>query len=53
MDISRRSFVGGALAFGAWGAAAGTAAPHMESRHLGGERILLNVGSHCAEALSL
>ena len=36
MDISRRSFVGGALAFGTWGAAAGTAAPHMESRHLGG-----------------
>ena len=36
MDISRRSFVGGALAFGVWGTAAGTAAPHMESRHLGG-----------------
>ena len=36
MDLSRRSFVGGALAAGVWGAAAGTAAPHMESRHLGG-----------------
>ena len=41
MDITRRNFVGAALAAGVWGgarscAAAETAAPHMESRHLGG-----------------
>ena len=36
MVITRRNFVGSALAAGVWEAAAGTAAPHMESRHLGG-----------------
>ena len=41
MHMTRRSFVGAALAAGAWGGAhsctaAETAAPHVESRHLGG-----------------
>ena len=36
MDITRRDFVGAALAAGVWGTAAGTAAPRMENRHPGG-----------------
>ena len=36
MNTTRRDFVGAALAAGVWGTAAGTAAPHMESRRPGG-----------------